>query len=42
MAKAVIAYSGTTFGTQASNGSQPVIFTPHQNPDHTAVKDTRT
>lgn len=40
MAKCAIAYSGSTFGTVASSGAV-VVFTPAQNPDHTAVKDTR-
>ena len=42
----------SAFGTTATAGLNPavysgsvpvtVVFTPHQNPDHTAVKDTRT
>lgn len=42
MAKAAIAYIGGVYGTVATSGSDPVKFTPHQNPDHTTVKDTRT
>ena len=42
MAKAAIAYVNSVFGTVASSGSAPVVFTPHQNPDHSTVKDTRT
>jgi hypothetical protein len=42
MAKSAIGYVGGVFGSVASNGSQPVIFTPHKNPDGSAVKDTRT
>lgn len=42
MAKAAIAYVSSVFGTVASSGTDPVKFTPHQNPDHTTVKDTRT
>jgi hypothetical protein len=51
MAKCVIGYSGTTYGTQASSGlgavfgsaavTPTVAFTPAKNPDGTAVKDTR-
>jgi hypothetical protein len=41
MAKAAIGYVGAVFGTVASSGSTAVVFTPHQNPDHSAVKDTR-
>ena len=42
MAKAAIGYVNSVYGTVGSNGSAAVVFTPHQNPDHTAVKDTRT
>lgn len=42
MAKCAIAYLNSVFGTVATSGGDPVKFTPHQNPDHTAVKDTRT
>jgi len=42
MAKAAIAYVGSVFGTVATSNGTPATFTPHQNPDHTAVKDTRT
>ncbi len=51
MAKAVIGYSGTTYGTQASAGlggafgsaavTPVVVLTPALNPDGTAGKDTR-
>lgn len=51
MAKAVVAYSGSTYGSQASSGLGPVfgthastpvvVFTPAKNPDGSAVKDTR-
>lgn len=41
MAKTVIAYNGTTFGSQGSSKGT-VVFTPAQNPDHSSQKDTRT
>lgn len=41
MAKTVIAYNGSTYGSQAS-AKGTVVFTPAQNPDHSSVKDTRT
>ena len=51
MPKAVIGYSGSTYGTLASAGTGAVFgsaavtptvtFTPAKNPDGTAVKDTR-
>lgn len=39
MAKTVQGYSGTTYGSNASNGSQPVVFTPAKHSDGSAVKD---
>jgi hypothetical protein len=42
MAKSATAYSGGVYGSVATSGSDPVKFTPAQNPDRTAVKDTRT
>jgi hypothetical protein len=41
MAKAAIAYVNSVFGTVASSGSDPVKFTPANNPDGTSQKDTR-
>lgn len=41
MAKTVIAYNGSTYGSQGSSKGT-VVFVPAQNPDHTPVKDTRT
>lgn len=40
MAKVAIGYVGGVYGSAASSGGQ-VVFTAAQNPDHTAVKDTR-
>lgn len=42
MAKSAVTYNGAVFGSHGSNGTLTPVFTPAQNPDHTAVKDTRT
>lgn len=39
MAKTVQDYSGGTYGSEASNGSQPLIFTPAKHADGSPVKD---
>jgi len=41
MPKVTVGYSGTTYGSAASNGSTAVVFTAAKNPDGSSVKDTR-
>jgi hypothetical protein len=41
VAKVAVAYVNSVFGSVGSSGSDPVKFTPAQNPDGSAVKDTR-